>query len=79
MWFPINPILGAIPEGFVGYQQLCGQAAQLFEDVYSRHPDHPGVLHYLIHAYDDPEHAQQGLKAARAMLGQPLRCRMTRT
>jgi hypothetical protein len=34
--------------------------------VYSRHPDHPGVLHYLIHAYDDPEHAQLGLKAARA-------------
>ena len=59
-------ILGAIPEGFAGYQQLCGQAAQLFEDVYSRHPDHPGVLHYLIHAYDDPEHAQQGLRAARA-------------
>jgi tetratricopeptide (TPR) repeat protein len=59
-------ILGAIPEGFAGFQQLCGQAAQLFEDVYSRHPDHPGVLHYLIHAYDDPERAQQGLKAARA-------------
>src|SRR5262249_17054752 len=59
-------ILGAIPEGFAGFQQLCGQAAQLFEGVYSRHPDHPGVLHYLIHAYDDPEHAQLGLKAARA-------------
>jgi tetratricopeptide (TPR) repeat protein len=59
-------ILGAIPEGFGGFQVLCGQAAQLFEDVYTRHPDHPGVLHYLIHAYDDPEHAQQGLKAARA-------------
>jgi hypothetical protein len=59
-------ILGAIPEGFAGFQQLCGQAAQLFEDVYTRHPDHPGVLHYLIHAYDDPEHAQRGLKAARA-------------
>ena len=59
-------ILGAIPEGFAGFQQLCGPAAQLFEDVYSRHPDHPGALHYLIHAYDDPEHAQQGLKAARA-------------
>jgi tetratricopeptide (TPR) repeat protein len=26
-------------------------------------------LHYLIHAYDDPEHAQQGLKAARAYAG----------
>src|SRR5215470_12152121 len=58
-------ILGAIPEGSTGFQEQ-GRAAQLFENVYSRHPDHPGVLHYLIHAYDDPEHAQLGLKAARA-------------
>src|SRR6516225_456662 len=58
-------ILGAIPEGSTGFEQQ-GRAARLFEDVYSRHPDHPGVLHYLIHAYDDPEHAQLGLKAARA-------------
>src|SRR5215813_3324925 len=58
-------ILGAIPEGSTGSQEQ-GRAAQLFENVYSRHPDHPGVLHYLIHAYDDPEHAQLGLKAARA-------------
>jgi tetratricopeptide (TPR) repeat protein len=34
--------------------------------VYARNPDHPGVLHYLIHAYDDPEHAQLALNAARA-------------
>jgi tetratricopeptide (TPR) repeat protein len=58
-------MLGAIPEGSTGFEQQ-GRAASLFEDVYSRHPDHPGVLHYLIHAYDDPEHAQLGLKAARA-------------
>jgi tetratricopeptide (TPR) repeat protein len=58
-------ILGAIPEGSKGFA-LQGQAAKLFEEVYANHPDHPGVLHYLIHAYDDPEHAQQGLKAARA-------------
>src|SRR5215467_6834036 len=58
-------MLGAIPEGSTGFQEQ-GRAAQLFENVYSRHPDHPGVLHYLIHAYDDPEHAQLGLKAARA-------------
>jgi tetratricopeptide (TPR) repeat protein len=58
-------ILGAVQEGSKGFEQQ-GQAARLFEDVYGRHPDHPGVLHYLIHAYDDPEHAQQGLKAARA-------------
>jgi tetratricopeptide (TPR) repeat protein len=58
-------ILGSIQEGSRGFEQQ-GQAAKLFEDVYSRHPDHPGVLHYLIHAYDDPVHAQQGLQAARA-------------
>jgi tetratricopeptide (TPR) repeat protein len=58
-------ILGAIPEGTRGFEQQ-GQAATLFEGVYARHPDHPGGLHYLIHAYDDPVHAQQGLKAARA-------------
>src|SRR5215472_4258209 len=58
-------ILGAIPEGSQGFGQQS-KAAKLFEAVYTRHPDHPGVLHYLIHAYDDPLHAQQGLKAARA-------------
>jgi tetratricopeptide (TPR) repeat protein len=58
-------ILGAIPEGSRGFEAQ-GQAAALIEDVYTRQPDHPGVLHYLIHAYDDPEHAQLGLKAARA-------------
>jgi len=58
-------ILGAIPEGSKGFEQQ-GQAAKLFEEVYARQPNHPGVLHYLIHAYDDPEHAQLGLKAARA-------------
>jgi tetratricopeptide (TPR) repeat protein len=58
-------ILGAIPEGSHGYEQQ-EKAAKLFESVYARHPDHPGALHYLIHAYDDPVHAQQGLIAARA-------------
>ena len=58
-------ILGAIPVGSKGFEQQ-GQAAKLFEAVYARQPDHPGVLHYLIHVYDDPEHAQLGLKAARA-------------
>jgi tetratricopeptide (TPR) repeat protein len=58
-------ILGAVPEGSAGFQQQ-EQAAKLFEAVYAHHPDHPGVLHYLIHAYDDPVHAEQGLPAARA-------------
>src|SRR5215471_502208 len=58
-------MLGAIPEGTKGFERQ-GRAAMLFEEVYAHQPDHPGVLHYLIHAYDDPEHAQLGLTAARA-------------
>ena len=41
------------------------QAASLFNDVLSRSPDHPGALHYLLHDYDDPDHARLALDAAR--------------
>jgi hypothetical protein len=41
-------------------------AAGLIEQVYADDPHHPGALHYMIHAYDDPVHAAQGLKAAAA-------------
>ena len=33
--------------------------------VYEVDKRHPGALHYLIHAYDDPVHAPLGLEAAR--------------
>ena len=58
-------ILGAIPEGSEGFTQQT-RAAKIFEAVYAHHPDHPGALHYLIHAYDDPVNAEKGLPAARA-------------
>ena len=35
------------------------------EAVYDIDKRHPGALHYLIHAYDDPAHAPLGLRAAR--------------
>ncbi len=41
------------------------QAAAILEPIFASHPDHPGVLHYLIHAYDDPLHAPLGLRAAK--------------
>ncbi len=41
------------------------RAAAILEPLFSLRPDHPGVLHYLIHAYDDPIHAPLGLRAAR--------------
>jgi hypothetical protein len=57
-------ILGTVREGSKGFEPQ-GQAAKLLEEVYSHTPDHPGALHYLIHAYDDPVHAARGLQAAR--------------
>jgi tetratricopeptide (TPR) repeat protein len=57
-------LLGTVKEGTKGFDRQ-GQAARLFEAVAAHQPRHPGVLHYLIHVYDDPSHAPSGLQAAR--------------
>jgi predicted Zn-dependent protease len=41
------------------------KAAVILEKIFAAQPDHPGVAHYLIHAYDNPELAPLGLNAAR--------------
>ena len=41
------------------------RAAAVLEEVFPSHSHHPGVVHYLIHSYDDPIHAPLGLRAAR--------------
>jgi tetratricopeptide (TPR) repeat protein len=41
------------------------KAAAILEKLFATEPDHPGVAHYLIHAYDRPQLAQLGLPAAR--------------
>ena len=40
-------------------------AAQILEPLYRKYPQHPGLSHYLIHAYDNAELASRGLAAAR--------------
>jgi hypothetical protein len=40
------------------------EAARILEPLYRRHPDHPGLAHYLIHAYDSPALARDGVAAA---------------
>jgi tetratricopeptide (TPR) repeat protein len=42
------------------------EAAGLLEPLYRAYPQHPGIPHYLIHAYDNAELAQRGLPAAKA-------------
>ena len=40
-------------------------AAAILEKLFAIEPDHPGVAHYLIHAYDKPQLAELGIPAAR--------------
>ena len=42
------------------------KAAAILEPLFAVQPDHPGAAHYLIHAYDNPVLAPQGVAAARA-------------
>ena len=44
-------------------------ASEVLEKQFIKHPDHPGVAHYLIHSYDAPPIASKGLPAARRYAG----------
>jgi predicted Zn-dependent protease len=45
--------------------QLKGAA--ILEKLLVELPNHPGVLHYLLHAYDNPTYFSRGLSAARRL------------
>lgn len=57
-------LLGAVRPVDKGYR-LQMQAGAIALDVYEKNPNHPGAAHYIIHAFDDPEHAILALPAAR--------------
>src|SRR6266542_2746794 len=56
-------ILGTVGRDEVDARKRI-RAAALLEPILAERRDHPGALHYLIHAYDDPLHAPLGLRAA---------------
>jgi tetratricopeptide (TPR) repeat protein len=41
------------------------KATALLEPLFRKYPQHPGIPHYLIHAYDNAEMASRGVEAAR--------------
>ncbi|HEY0894999.1 MAG TPA: tetratricopeptide repeat protein [Sphingobacteriaceae bacterium] len=41
------------------------KAGEILNKLYIRKPDHPGIVHYIIHTYDSPELAGMALPAAR--------------
>jgi tetratricopeptide (TPR) repeat protein len=42
------------------------RAGAIAQEVFFANPEHPGAAHYVIHAFDDAQHAPLGLRAARA-------------
>jgi tetratricopeptide (TPR) repeat protein len=52
-------------QSFAAYRK----SAAILEPMFAKYPQHPGVAHYLIHVYDAPPLAQQGLTAARRYAG----------
>lgn len=64
IFYALSLIATAAPEDRTHANQK--RAAAILEPMYRDHPDHPGIAHYLIHAYDSAELAPRGLAAARA-------------
>lgn len=55
---------GGHRESLVG-SPIQVRVAAILEEVLRRNPDHPGAAHYLIHVWDDPDHASRALDVAR--------------
>jgi len=61
-------ILGTIRRGDPGYRRQA-LAASISQEVYTQNPNHPGAAHFIIHSFDDPDHAILALKAAKVYAG----------
>ncbi|HBC05307.1 MAG TPA: hypothetical protein DC015_14205 [Aequorivita sp.] len=57
-------LLGSVEEG--RDDVIYGKGAKIAKGILNENPNHPGALHYLIHSYDDPDHATLALDAANA-------------
>jgi len=55
-------LIGSVPMG--RDVKVYEKAAEVAKEILARNPRHPGALHYLIHAYDDPDHAAKALNTA---------------
>ena len=58
-------LLGTVRPGDKGFRRQA-LAASIVEKVFKENPNHPGAAHFIIHAFDDPDHAPLALPAARA-------------
>ncbi len=55
-------LLGSVPVG--RDEEVYEKGAIIAKGILDENPNHPGALHYLIHSYDDPNHARNAVEAA---------------
>ena len=58
-------LLGTVRPADKGFRRQA-LAASIVEKVYQENPNHPGAAHFIIHSFDDPDHAPLALPAAQA-------------
>jgi tetratricopeptide (TPR) repeat protein len=62
-------LLGTVRPADGGGFRRQALAASIAQQVFDENPRHPGAAHFIIHSFDDPDHAPLGLPAARAYAG----------
>jgi tetratricopeptide (TPR) repeat protein len=62
--FTTLSLLGTAPPTDKLYTNQLAATA-ILEPLFEKYPEHPGVAHYIIHAYDYPSLANRALEAAR--------------
>ncbi len=66
-WYALS-LLGTVRPTDRGFRRQA-LAASIVEKVFKENPKHPGAAHFIIHAFDDPDHAPLALPAARSYAG----------
>ena len=61
-------LLGTVRPGERGFRRQA-RAAAIALDVFEENPSHPGAAHFIIHSFDDPDHAILALPAAKVYAG----------
>jgi tetratricopeptide (TPR) repeat protein len=62
-WYALS-LLGTVRPTDRGFRRQA-LAASIAERIFRENPKHPGAAHFIIHAFDDPDHAPLALPAAR--------------
>jgi tetratricopeptide (TPR) repeat protein len=58
-------LLGTLRPGDTGFRRQA-LAASIAQKIFAANPKHPGAAHFIIHSFDDPDHAPLALPAADA-------------